>query len=400
MDNLTAGPGKSGLFRKLRWPLLAVVVILAAWFVYKKMTETPPPPRGDARPVRVAIAAHKDMPVFFNGLGTVTPVNTVLVKSRVDGELLSLHFEEGQTVQAGDLLAVIDPRPYEVMREQAVGSLTRDEALLKDARLDLARYRRLIKEGSIPPQRLQAQEALVGQYEGAVITDKANVADAELMLSYCRITAPVTGRLGLKLVDVGNMIRASDSDGLVIITQVKPMNVVFTLVDRRLPAVLAAMGGSKPLAVECWDQDDKKLLATGKLLTIDNQIDTTTGMVRLKAEFANDDEILFPNQFVNARLLVETLQNVVTIPISAIQRDNEGTFVYRVKDDTARAVKVKTGYSNASDVVILEGLTIGDVVVVDGTDRLRDGINVSFDFEQGTDLPLEPDMPLDDGQPL
>ncbi len=394
MNDPATAPTKPGVFRKLRWPLLAVVVLLAAWFVYKKMTSTPPAPRSDVRPVRVAVAALKDIPVFFNGLGTVTPVNTVLVKSRVDGELISLHFEEGQDVKAGDLLAVIDPRPYEVMREQALGSLTKNEALLKDARLDLERYKRLIKEGSIPPQKLQAQEALVGQYAGAVITDKANVDNAELMLGYCRVTAPITGRLGLKKVDVGNMIRASDSNGLVVITQVKPMNVIFTLVDKRLSAVLAAMGGPDPLVAECWDQDDKERLATGRLLTIDNQIDSSTGMFRLKAEFANDKEILFPNQFVNVRLLVETLRGVVTIPIAAVQRDNEGVFVYRVKGETVQAVKIKIGYSDAADVVILEGVNERDVVVIDGTDRLRDGINIRFDLEREQDAPLEGEQKL------
>ena len=329
----------------------------------------------------------RDMPVFYQGLGTVTPVNTVLVKSRVDGELMSIHFKEGDEVQAGDLLAVIDPRPFEVQRDQALGSLARDQALLRDATLDLARYRRLIKEESISMQQLQSQEALVGQYTGAVATDKANVADAELQITYCNITAPISGRLGLKQVDQGNIIRSSDADGIVVITQMRPMQVVFTLVEKQLPFVLEAMNNARMaeppahLTVEAWDQGWENNLATGELLTMDNQIDTATGTIKAKAEFKNDDDRLYPNQFVNARLMVHTLAGVLTVPTSGIQRNTEGNFVYLVRpdDNTVQVRQIKTGYATSEATVINEGLNQGDIIVIDGTDRLREGVAVSFE---------------------
>lgn len=378
---MTPNPSERLPFHRSRpflWLLIGVVAAAAVWYTVKNFTGIAPQKAGAALPVRIARAQVRDMPVYFQGLGTVTPVNTVLVKSRVDGQLMSLHFAEGQEVKAGELLAVIDPRPYQVQR---------DQALLKDARLDLARYRRLIKEESVSAQKLQAQEALVGQYMGAVATDKANVADAELLISYCNITAPVSGRLGLKQVDAGNMIRASDAEGIVVITQMRPMHVVFTLLERQLPEVVEAMttaAASQPpkaLEVEAWDQGWKIPLEKGRLLTIDNQIDSATGTIKAKAEFDNESLRLFPNQFVNARLLVQTLQDALTVPSSGVQRNNDGFFIYRVdpSKNTVHIAPVKTGHTTSDLTVITEGLKAGDILVIDGTDRLREGMKVSFD---------------------
>jgi multidrug efflux system membrane fusion protein len=292
---------------------------------------------------------------------------------------MALHFTEGQIVRQDDLLAEIDPRPYEVRLQQALGNLARNEALLKDAELDLERYRKLIREQSISAQQLQSQEGLVEQFRGSVIADKATVADAELQLSYSRITAPISGRVGLKRVDVGNMIRSSDNEGIVVITQIRPMHVIFTLVERQIPEVLAAMRKGEPLTVEAWSQDNRTLLATGELLTIDNQIDTATGTVRASATFANDDRRLFPNQFVNTRLKVKTLENVLIIPSSALQRNNDGFFVYVVRDGKTRSQTITTGYATDTETVVDAGLAEGDVVVTDGVDRLRDGMAVTYD---------------------
>jgi multidrug efflux system membrane fusion protein len=349
--------------------LLALAVV--AFVVYRGTHSTvemePPKPQ----PVRVATVELRDIPVYFQGLGTVTPENTVTVKSRVDGELVAIHFTEGQDVTAGDLLAEIDPRPFEVQLKEAEGSLARDKALLRDARLDLERYRKLIRQEAVSPQQLQSQEALVGQYEGAVRMDEASIASAKLQLEYCRITAPISGRLGLKQADLGNMIRSSDTNGLVVITQMQPMQVVFTLVEKQVPDVREAMKeGSLP--VEVWDQDNKNLLAAGTLLTLDNRIDTATGTVKAKAVFSNDDDRLFPNQFVNARLMVKTLHQRPAVPTSAIQRNNDGFFVYTVTNSTVGLRPVRTGYQDVGVSVVEDGLSPGEVVVVDGVDRLRD----------------------------
>ena len=383
---------------------LAALALAAGW-LYARQAEKPAQrPAARVMPVRAAEARLGNMDIFIRALGTVTSPSTVTVRSRVDGQLMALHFAEGQVVRQGDLLAGIDPRPYEVRLQQALGNLARSEALLKDAELDLERYRRLIKERSISEQQLQSQEGLVGQLRGSVVADKATVADAELQLSYSRVTAPISGRVGLRNVDVGNMIRASDSDGIVVITQIRPMHVIFTLVERQIPEVLAAMreGGMRghprreaaqaatqtatqterpppvPLIVEAWGQDNSTLLATGELLTIDNQIDTATGTVRAKATFSNDDRRLFPNQFVNVRLKVRTLENVLIIPSSAVQRNNDGFFVYVVQGGKTRSQAITTSHATDTETVVDSGLNKGDVVVTDGVDRLRDGMAVSI----------------------
>jgi len=378
---------------KKMFVLLAALALVAGWYVYAKLTEKPAErPATRVIPVRAATARLGDMDIFIRALGTVTSPNTVTVRSRVDGHFTAQHFTEVQIVRQGDLLAEIDPRPYEVRLQQALGNLARNEALLKAAELDLERYRRLIKEQSISEQQLQSQEGLVGQYRGSVVADKATVADAELQLSYSRIVAPISGRVGLRNVDVGNMIRAADSEGLVVITQIRPMYVIFTLVERQIPEVIAAMreGGMRghtregrpppaPLMVEAWGQDNRVLLATGELLTIDNQIDTATGTVRAKATFSNDDRSLFPNQFVNVRLKVRMLEQVLIVPSSAVQRNNDGFFVYVIRDGRTRSQAITTGYTTDTETVVESGLTAGDVVVTDGVDRLRDGMSVTYD---------------------
>jgi len=382
---------------KKAFVLLLALVFAAGWYAYSRQSgkaEERPAPR--VMPVRVATAAPGDMDVFLRALGTVTSPNTVTVRSRVDGQLMALHFTEGQVVRQGDLLAEIDPRLYEVRLQQALGNLARSEALLKDAELDLVRYRRLIRERSISEQQLQSQEGLVGQLQGAVLADRATVADAELQLSFSRITAPISGRVGLKKVDVGNMIRSSDSEGLVVITQVRPMYVIFTLVERQIPEVIAAMrearpggraftqAGGTPLTVEAWGQENRTLLATGELLTIDNQIDTATGTVRAKAIFANDDRRLFPNQFVNVRLRIRTLEQVLIIPSSAVQRNNDGFFVYVVEQGRTRSQAITISYATDMETAVDSGLAAGDLVVTDGVDRLRDGMAVTYALPDAT----------------
>lgn len=379
--------GRGILPRPLVWALWAILILLLCGLVLRLYQHFSPGNRGPEKPqpqaVRVATARTGSMDVFFQALGTVTSPNTVTVKSRVDGQLMALHFTEGQYVKAGDLLAEIDPRPFEVQLQQAQGELARNEALLKDARLDLARYRRLIKEQSVSQQQLQAQESLVGQYEGSVLSGKAAVADAELQLTYSRITAPVSGRVGLRAVDVGNMIRATDSDGLVLITQFQPMDVIFSLVEKQIPDVVAAMQSPERLRVEALGQNNSGLLAVGELLTIDNQIDAGTGTVRARAVFSNEDQALFPNQFVNTRLKVRTLENALIIPSSAVQRSNKGFFVYRVQagkgGSVTTLVDIVPGYATDTETVVVSGLSENDIVVIDGVDRLRDGQAVTYD---------------------
>ncbi len=362
---------------KVIWVVLILVVAGGLWWKFR--ASGPAHPEGEeARSVRAAVVARGDLPVLVQALGTAVPENTALVRSRVDGELTALHFTEGQTVKAGVLLAEIDPRPFETALAQAKGTLARDEALLRDAVLDLNRFRKLVREGSVSQQQLQSQEATVGRYEGEVAADRAAVADAALQLEYSRITAPISGRVGLKKVDLGNMIRASDTTGIVSITQEDPMTVVFTLVERRIPAVQAGMAAHpEGLAVEAWDQDNSALLETGRLLTLDNAIDTATGTVKAKAVFPNTAGRLFPNRFINVRLLVATLKDVPLVPASAVQRGDKGLYVFVVKaDNTVEMRSIETGAGNDTVMVATKGLSPGEQVVTDGVDRLRDGTPV------------------------
>jgi multidrug efflux system membrane fusion protein len=327
-------------------------------------------------PVFVVPARKGDMNLYLTGLGSVTPLNNVTVRSRVDGQLMTVHFREGQNVTKGSLLAVIDPRPFQVQLTQAEGQMVRDREQLNNARLDLERYRTLWKQDSIPRQQLDTQEALVRQNEGAVKVDQGQIDSARLQLTYSRITAPISGRVGLRLVDPGNMVHATDAGGLLTITQMQPIAVVFPLPEDSLPQVLLKMKGGQ-LGVEAFDREMKLKLAAGELATVDNQIDPTTGTVKLKASFANREGELFPNQFVNVRLLLDVKKDVIIVPSAAIQKSPQGAFAFVLKPDKTVTMRtVKTGITQGGETSVVEGLEVGEQVVVDGAERLREGSKV------------------------
>ncbi|MGE8640163.1 MAG: MdtA/MuxA family multidrug efflux RND transporter periplasmic adaptor subunit, partial [Achromobacter sp.] len=330
-----------------------------------------------AVPVRIATAATQDIDIYLKSLGTVTAYNTVTVRSRVSGELVDVAFQEGQRVKAGDLLAQVDPRAFQVALDQARGTQMQNLAQLENARRDLQRYQALFKQDSIAKQQVDTQAALVRQYEGTVKSDQANVDNAKLQLDYARITAPISGRLGLRQVDRGNLVSSADTNGLVVITQTQPISVVFTLPETQLPEVRGEIAAGKTLTVDAYDRSDTRRIATGVLETLDNQIDVTTGTLKLKAKFDNADDALFPNQFVNVRLHVLTRKDVTAIPTAAIQQGSAGAFVFLVQpDNTVQVRQVKLGAINNGMVAVNEGLQPGDRVVTEGTDRLRAGAKV------------------------
>jgi multidrug efflux system membrane fusion protein len=327
------------------------------------------------RPVSVAVAKvqQQDVPVYLVGLGSVTAFYTANIKSRVDGQIMRVNFKEGQTVKEGELLIVIDPRPYQVQLEQMQAQLFKDQATLRDAQLNLQRYTTLIPSGSISQQQVDTQKSLVDQLDGQVRTDQAQIDNAKLQLVYCNITAPFTGRVGLRQVDPGNIVHAADTTPMLILTQLQPIAVVFTLPEDQLPTVSQHMKTST-LLVEAYSRDDQTKLATGKLQTIDNEIDPTTGTAKLKAVFDNQDNQLWPNQFVNANLLLETRKNSTVLPTAAILRGPQGTFVYLVKPDkTVEAHTVTIALSQGNITVVTSGLNPGDSVVTDGQDKLQTG---------------------------
>ncbi len=369
--------------------LLLVLAALVCWRLFSGDGQARKGMNMEMPPVRVAPSLAQNVPHFLNGLGTVLPSSDVLVTSRVDGQLQRLHFQEGQRVKAGDLLAEIDPRPFKAALDQARGTLAKDQAQLDNARKDLARYAALGRGASAAAQQYETQRALVRQYEGTVEADKAAVDSAALQLSYSRITAPVSGRLGLRNVDEGNMIKASDTSGIVRITEVSPCDVVFTLPESQVPLVVQALRAHeddvdrRPLPVQAWDREQKHQLDVGGLLSLDNQIDLSTGTVKLKARFPNTAGALYPNQFVNARLQVRVLQNAITVPASAVQLGSRGAYVYvAAKNDKGQdAVTVRPitpGITSNTLTVVEKGLEPGELVVVDGLDRLRDGIAVKI----------------------
>jgi multidrug efflux system membrane fusion protein len=377
--------------RRPRWPWAVALIVLgvAGYFAWRYFAPAPEPaataaagrpggPGGPQRTPVVAVAAQAaDVDLVLTALGTVTPLRTVTVRSRVEGQLLRVLFEEGQVVKEGQLLAEIDPRPFAVQLAQAEGQMARDRALLENARLDLERYRTLFEQDSIAKQQVDTQAALVRQYEGAVKVDQSQIDNARLQLAYARITAPIGGRVGLRLVDPGNIVRAGDATGLVVITQLAPIAVTFTVPQDNLPAVMKRMQSGEKPPVEAWDRELKTRLASGALASVDNLVDPATGTVKLKAQFANDGAALFPNQFVNVRMKLDTVRDAVVVPATAVQRGSQGMFVYVVQSDqTVKLRPVRLGPADGQRQAIAEGLAAGDLVVSDGMDRLRDGAPV------------------------
>jgi multidrug efflux system membrane fusion protein len=369
-----------------RW-ILALVLLLAggalAYYVGRGhlFPQDAPHRRSNADdpvPVRVVSAKQDDVDVLLKALGTVTPLNTVTVRSRLDGELTKVLFTEGQRVQAGQLLAEVDARPYQVALEQAQGTQQENQARLKNAETDLATYKSLFEQQLITRQQVTSQEALVRQYQGALQSNEAQVNNARLQLAYTKILAPIEGRLGLRQVDAGNFVRSGDVTGLVVITQMRPISVLFTIPESDLPAVLTAFRGQqRALRVEAWDRAESQKLTEGVLQTVDNQIDTATGTIKLRASFGNDDEKLFPNQFVNIRLRITTLAKATVIPSAAVQRASFGTFVYVAKADaTATVRRVTLGPAEGDQVAIVSGLEPGEQVVLEGVDGLREGAKI------------------------
>ena len=329
-------------------------------------------------PVLATTVKAGDLAVSLDALGTVTPLASVIVRPQLSGYLTQVNFTEGQTVKQGDFLAQIDPRQYQIALEQAQGNLARDQALLKNALLDLARYQKLNAQDSIARQQLDTQQSLVAQYRGTITTDQAAIDTAKLDLDYCHITAPVGGRVGLRQVDPGNFVTAGDTNGLVIVNQIQPITVIFTIPEDDIPMVQQEMQAGHTLSVIATDRTGTTRLATGSLSTLDNQIDTTTGTVKLRAQFDNADEALFPNQFVNVTLAVRTEHAPAIVPAGAIQHGSTGDFVYLVKDGKSVAVTpVKAGVTSGDNVEIVSGLAAGDQVVVDGVDQLKDGAKIS-----------------------
>jgi multidrug efflux system membrane fusion protein len=381
---------------KYWWVLLLIVLVAIAAYSYRSKASAAartPPSAGTAKkgtkgkgggdgaastPV-IAVKARKgNIGVYFTGLGAVTPIYTVTLKSRVDGELMTVLYREGDMVRKGEPLMEIDPRPYQAQLDQMEGQLMKDQATLDNARIDQTRYETLLKQNAIPEQQLATQKATVLQDEGTVKADEGQVENARLNLVYCHITAPITGRIGLRLVDPGNIVHASDANGLLVITQIDPISVLFTVAEDQLPQVLQKLRAKQTLQVDAYDREMKTKLASGTLTTVDNQIDQTTGTVRIRATFDNKNSSLFPNQFVNARLLVQEKKNVVLLSSAAIQRTSSTTFVYLVKPDGTVTVRnITVGTVEGEDSEITSGLVEGDVVVQTGADKLQEGSHVN-----------------------
>ena len=368
-----------------RWLVLAIILLFSAYLIRSSLSKNQQTSanRGAVKsgpvsiPVATEAARKGDIPIYLNGLGTVTAFNTVTVKTRVDGQLVNVAFQEGQFVKKGDSLAEIDPRPFQVQLEQAEGQLARDQAQLNNANVDLARYQTLIQQDAIPKQQLDTQAATVEQLKGAIKTDQAAIDDAKLQLTYCHITAPISGRVGLRMVDVGNMVHAADPNGLVVITQIQPISIFFTIPEDSLGSVLKRLRNGDRLPVEAYDRSGTTKIASGYLFTVDNQIDQTTGTVRLKAIFDNQDNALFPNQFVNVKLLTDTKKNTILVPVVAIQHGPQGSFIYVVKQDQTIEVRpVTVGTINENIAQIQQGLSAGEITVTDGVDKLRAGSKV------------------------
>lgn len=384
----------SHLSRARRWFLYALVagaLAFATWhFGFNSKPERPryPQPAWAGTefplkvPVRTVAARREDLPVHLKAIGSVTPLNAVTVRPQVDGQLLRVGFEEGQRVEQGAVLAEIDPAPYRIRLAQAEGQFRQNLARLESARSDLERIRNLYTQNLVTQQQLEIQQALVAEREGAVAADQATVDNARLQLAYTRVEAPISGRAGLRRVDAGNLVRQSDANGIVVITQTRPISVTFTIPEADLPLVLDPYHAGETMVVEAWNRNETAIIATGLLKTLDNQIDPATGTLRLKAEFANDDERLFPNQFVNVRMRVRTLENAIVIPSAAVQFGSRGTYVYIVDENNKATIRdVVLGPLSGTLQAVTQGLNPGDAVVLEGLDRLREGSNVVISNE-------------------
>ena len=364
--------------RSLRIALVLVIFVsVIAYLTLHNGTKAAHPTAPAPIPVVTATVKAGDQPIYLTGLGSVVGYKTVTLRTRVDGELMRVAVSEGQMVSVGDLIAEIDPRPFQVQLEQAEGQKERDVASLENAKLDAERYRILYSQDSIPKQQLDTQIALVKQDEATVRADQAAIDNAKLQLIYTRVTSPINGRIGLRQVDPGNIVHAADQNGLAVITQLQPIAVIFSIPQDNVPQVMKKLRAGRRMVVEAWDRDLKNKISSGSLLTIDNQADVTTGTVRFKATFANDDNALFPNQFVNARLLVDVKRGAVLVPVTAIQRGPETTFVFVVdEDDTVQTRNVVTGTIEAGMASIDRGLSPGETVVIEGVDKLQHGAKV------------------------
>ena len=386
------------------WIFVALIVVAAViWYFKAGAADDSENAGGNGRhsgriggngptPVVAASAETGNIDVTRDALGTVTPLANITVRTQISGLLQTIGFQEGQVVRQGDFLAQIDPRPYQLALEQAEGALARDQALLVEAKLNLTRYKKLVAEDSIAVQQLDTQASLVLQDQGNVQTDQGQIDAAKLNLVYCHITAPVTGRVGLRQVDQGNYVQVSDANGIVTITELQPITVIFTIPEDIVPDVEKQLANGAELQVTAYDRTESTKLATGKLISVDNQIDTTTGTIKMRAEFDNADNALFPNQFVNVELRISTLSDVTTIPTAGVQRGVPGTFVYLINDDKSVKVQpIKLGPTEGEKVAITDGLKPGDKIVIDGADKLRDGAKISLPKE--TDNGASPDKP-------